>query len=78
MEKQCNPLDDQIGGDHYKNLKIQPVEYCYHNSIPAIESAVIKYVTRHKFKGKADDIKKAIHLLEILLKLEYSNDNDSF
>ena len=22
-----NPLDTQVGGDHYKGLKIQPVEY---------------------------------------------------
>lgn len=72
MEKQCSPLDDQIGGDHYKNLKIQPVVYCYYNKIPSIESAVIKYVTRHRSKGKAEDIKKAIHLLQVLLKLEYT------
>jgi hypothetical protein len=70
-----NALEKQIGGDHYSKLKIQPVEYCYHNNIPAIEAGVIKYVTRHKEKGGAQDIHKAIHLLEILLKLEYSNDN---
>ena len=64
-------LEKQIGGDHYSKLKIQPVEYCFHNNIPAIEAGVIKYVTRHKDKGGAYDIKKAIHLLEILLKLEY-------
>jgi hypothetical protein len=64
-------LKGQIGGDYYKTLAIQPVEYCYRNNIPAIESAVIKYVTRHRAKGGAKDIKKAIHLLTVLLELEY-------
>ena len=66
-----NSLEDQVGGNHYSKLKIQPVEYCFYNKIPAIESAVIKYCTRHKDKGGAEDIKKAIHLLNILLELEY-------
>lgn len=68
------PLKEQIGGNHYSKLAIQPVEYCFHNKIPAIEAAVIKYVTRHKDKGGSDDILKAIHLLNILLELEYGQD----
>ena len=64
-------LDKQIDGDHYKSLVIQPVEYCFYNNTPSIESSVIKYVTRHRFKGGKKDIKKAIHNLEMLLELEY-------
>lgn len=64
-------LKGQVGGDYYKTLAIQPIEYCYANKIPAIEAGVIKYVTRHKAKGGAKDIKKAIHLLTVLLELEY-------
>ena len=64
-------LDVQTGGDHYKDLLIQPVEYCYYNNIPALEGSVIKYVTRHRFKGGEEDIRKAIHCLEMLLDLEY-------
>jgi hypothetical protein len=56
-------------------LKIQPIEYCYKNNLGAIESAVIKYVTRHNFKGGQEDIEKAIHLLYILLEFEYGNTN---
>ena len=76
-EKACtapHPLTEQVDGDHYSKLRIQPVEYCFHNNIPAIEAAVIKYCTRHKDKGGASDIKKAIHLLRILLKLEYNEE----
>lgn len=66
-------LKQQVGGDHYKKLKIQPVEYIQANKLGFIEGSVIKYVTRHKQKNGADDIKKAIHFLELLLKLEYDN-----
>lgn len=66
-------LEKQEGGNHYKDLAIQPIEYCYHNNIPSIEAGVIKYVTRHKHKGGAGDIKKAIHLLEMLMELEYED-----
>jgi hypothetical protein len=70
-----NVIQKQVGGEHYSKLAIQPIEYCYRNNIPAIEASVIKYVTRHKDKGKEQDILKAIHLLEILLKFEYGVDN---
>jgi len=64
-------LEKQEGGGHYKRLKIQPVEYCFHNQIPALESAVIKYATRHRMKNGEGDIRKAIHCLELILELEY-------
>ena len=66
-----NPLQTQVGGDHYAKLKIQPVEYIHANGLGFIEGSVIKYVTRHKSKGGKQDIEKAIHFLELLLKMEY-------
>ena len=66
-----SPLSQQVGGSHYKDLKIQPVVYCHQNKLGGIESAVVKYVTRHKFKNGKEDIEKAIHLLNILIELEY-------
>lgn len=67
-------LEKQIGGGHYKNLAIQPIEYCQKNKLTYCESNVIKYVTRHKFKNGKEDIKKAIHNLELLLEMEYANE----
>ena len=64
-------LDVQVGGGHYKDMKIQPVEFCHANKMGGIESAVVKYVSRHRFKNGIEDINKAIHLLEILKQLEY-------
>lgn len=61
----------QVGGDHYKKMAIQPTEYCVANNLTFAEGNVVKYVTRHKSKGGADDIRKAIHYLHLLLKHEY-------
>jgi hypothetical protein len=32
----------------------------------------IKYICRHSNKGKAEDIKKAIHYLEMILERDYN------
>lgn len=64
------PLEKQEGGEHYK-LPIQPVEYITKNNIPYLEGNVIKYITRHRNKNGAEDIRKAIHYCEIILQLEY-------
>jgi hypothetical protein len=65
-------LDKQEGGDHYKTMKIQPVEFCQRNGLNFCESSAIKYICRHKRKNGAEDIRKAIHFLELLLEVEYS------
>ena len=64
-------LDTQEGGSHYKSLAIQPVEYITKNSIPYLEGNVIKYVTRHADKNGIEDIKKAIHYLQLIAELRY-------
>jgi hypothetical protein len=62
-----SPLQTQVGGDHYKKLKIQPVEYMIANNIGFCEGCVIKYVTRWKDKGGVEDLKKARHFLDMLI-----------
>lgn len=70
-KEESSHLATQIGGKHYKGCKIQPIEYIVANGLGYTEGNVIKYVTRHKEKNKAEDIKKAIHYLQLLLELEY-------
>lgn len=67
-----NPLDVQEGGDHYKKYPIQPIVFCHANKIPSLESSIIKYVVRHKDKNGLEDLKKAKHILDILIKLDYN------
>ena len=70
LPKDPRALDVQIGGGHYKGMKIQPVEYIHANNIPFIEGAVIKYVSRWRTKGGIEDVKKARHFLDLLIELE--------
>jgi hypothetical protein len=67
-------LEFQVGGDHYKNLAIQPVIFCERNNLSACESSVVKYVCRHRAKGGRKDLEKAIHYLQILIEEEYPNE----
>lgn len=69
-----DPLKDQHGGNHYKTLGIQPVEYCAANNLDFFQGSVVKYVTRHKNKNGAEDIRKAIHNLEFILKFQYGEE----
>ena len=69
-------LDVQEGGSHYKTLKIQPVEYIYQNNLGYLEGNVIKYVSRHQAKNGPQDIRKAIHYLELILQLHYKEPGD--
>lgn len=62
---------EQIGGNHYNNKKIQPIDYITENELPYCEGNVVKYVTRHKEKNGAEDIRKAIHYLRFILANDY-------
>lgn len=66
-------LDKQIGGGHYREGGIQPVQYIEANGIGFLEGCVIKRLTRHAREGGkgAQDIDKAIHELQLLRQLRY-------
>ena len=70
-------LDKQVSGSHYKDKGIQPIVYIHANNLGFCEGNVVKYITRHKEKNGAADIKKAIHYLELLLELEYKDASSS-
>lgn len=63
-------LEVQVGGDHYKKQKIQPVEYIHANGIGYFEGNVIKYVTRWRDKNGIKDLEKARHYIDLLIELE--------
>jgi len=67
-----NPLDRQVGGGHYTKYRIQPKQFYHANKVPALESQAIDYILRHGDKGGEEDLHKAIHILEILIYLEYT------
>jgi len=59
-------FDKPTKQDHY-NVPIQPVEFIVKNDLGFREGNVIKYVCRHKAKNGAEDIRKAMHYLEMIL-----------
>ena len=65
-------LDKQHGGSHYKKFKIQPAEFINENKLLFAEGNAIKYICRQSAKGKEEDIKKAIHYLEMILERDYN------
>lgn len=62
---------DQVGGTHYKDKGIQPIEYIQTNKLSFCEGNVIKYVTRHRDKNGLEDLKKAMQYLKFLMESEY-------
>lgn len=73
----CNTesaLAQQVGGNHYKDFAIQPVEFIHRNNIPYIEGCCIKYLCRWRNKNGLEDLKKARHYLDILIEMEENKD----
>ena len=67
--------DRQVGGDHYKTCKIQPVDYIVENNLTFLEGNVVKYITRHRRKGEgARNIEKVIHYCELILEKDYGRE----
>ena len=65
-------IDTQIGGNHYRDLKIQVSDYIYENNLNWYQGNAIKYISRYNRKSKdtakqLEDLKKAIHYIQLLI-----------
>lgn len=69
-----DPLNEQVGGNHYKDFKIQPIEYITANDLSWCEGNVVKYISRHAKKHGVEDLKKVIHYARLAAKLDYGED----
>ena len=67
------PYDKQIGGTHYQKFKIQPSKFVIENELLYPEGCVIKYILRHRLKGKKQDLEKAIHFIEMIIERDYKD-----
>ena len=61
----------QVGGKHYIKYKIQPSRFVVENKLLYPEGCVIKYILRHRLKGKKQDLEKAIHFIEMIIERDY-------
>ena len=59
-------LAEQIGGTHYKGLKIEPVELWAALDLNAFQGSIIKYVMRYKDKNGKQDLLKAKHYIDYI------------
>lgn len=70
-------LNTQVGGSHYKNMTVQPVEFIEKNNLGFCVGNIIKYVCRYKDKNGIEDLKKARHYIDLLIEIETSIENDN-
>ena len=61
----------QVGGSHYKKMKIQPSKFVIENELLFPEGNVIKYICRHRFKNGKEDLEKAVHFIEMIIERDY-------
>ena len=58
-------LKTQVGGSHYSNKAIQPIEFTMANKLDSCSHSIIKYLTRHDEKGGKADLEKAFHFVQL-------------
>lgn len=73
VDPQPSPLQYQVGGAHYKSMKIQPIEFILANDLGFCEGNIIKYTCRYKQKGGVEDLNKVIHYAQMLIEREREN-----
>lgn len=66
FDRYSSAFDTQVGGSHYKGMKIQPMEYALANNLGYCEATALKYISRWKLKGGIADLDKAIHFIQLL------------
>ncbi|MDB4339648.1 DUF3310 domain-containing protein [bacterium] len=57
----------QVGGSHYKDMAIQPIDYIMRNRLDYCEGNIVKYVSRYRYKNGIEDLRKARHYIDMLI-----------
>lgn len=61
----------QVGGNHYKSMKIQPAQFALENKLDYCQANAIKYICRHEHKNGKEDLEKAKHYIDLLIEHHY-------
>lgn len=69
-------LDRQVGGNHYKDFKYQPIEFLMDIRCNTALGYAIKYVSRFPNKN-LDDLEKAAHCIQIYREWVIKQNEDS-
>lgn len=70
-EQKPDALSTQVDGNHYKTLKIQPIQFSVANQLNPIQHSIVKYAVRKKagIEGRRKDFNKIIHFAQIGLQM---------
>lgn len=60
----------QVGGKHYARYNIQPIDFIIDNNLDWCEANVVKYITRWRDKNGLEDLRKAMHYIQLLIDRE--------
>lgn len=60
----------QVGGTHYSDLAIEPIQLIEANNLGYHEGNVVKYVSRWRTKNGLEDLKKAQWYINRLIEIE--------
>jgi hypothetical protein len=74
--KSDHALDNQVGGSHYRDMVMQPIEFIHKNKLGWCEGNIIKYACRHQIKGGIKDLDKIIHYAKLAKELYYGENYD--
>lgn len=72
VHEEKGALERQVGGEHYKEMAIEPLEFFFANSniseiLAAARKDVQKYIWRKKAGMELEDWKKAKHYIELAI-----------
>jgi hypothetical protein len=68
--KNMSAKDIQVGGSHYADKAIQPIDYIMQNNLNFCEGSIVKYITRWREKGGVEDLRKVKHYCDFLIEAE--------
>ena len=66
-------LSKQVAGNHYRDKRIQPVEYISANNLNFLEGCIVKRITRWRDKPaehRFQDLEKIKHEVDLLIEME--------
>lgn len=67
----------QVGGTHYQKTDIEPWEVIERGKLDFWEGNAVKYIMRHRYKNGLEDLRKAAHYIEYLIKREMAKDENT-
>ena len=69
--------NNQVAGTHYKQSRIQPIDYIYANNLSYNLGSCLKYITRSKGEksDRVTDLLKAKHFIDLELQMVHGVDS---